>query len=141
MNKKMNTNKGLDEVLISFRRAMTMSLEEEAKETGVSLSHLEVIGYIARKGKVTMKEIASWLHITPPSASTLVEILVEKKFVTRTQSEKDRRTIYITLGEEAHKLFHKIHKQKISVFKKMLSKLNQKDKEELARILTKCISN
>lgn len=140
-NIKNNINPSLDDVLMAFRHRMTTSLLEEAKETGFSLSHFEVLGYIAEKEKVTMKDIATWLHITPPSASTLVEVLVEKELVSRLQSDKDRRTIYIILGEKSHKLFQKIHRQKISLFKAMLSKLDDKDKEELARIISKCIPN
>lgn len=140
-NKQIKTNQSLDDVLMAFRQKMTTSLLEEAKETGFSLSHFEVLGYIAEKGNVTMKEIALWLHITPPSASTLIEVLVEKKLVSRVQSDKDRRTIHITLEEKAHKLFHKIYSKKMSIFKKMLSKLNGSDKENLIRILNKCIEN
>ena len=140
-NKQIKTNQSLDDVLMAFRQKMTTSLLEEAKETGFSLSHFEVLGYIAEKGNVTMKEIALWLHITPPSASALIEVLVEKKLVSRVQSDKDRRTIHITLEEKAHKLFHKIYSKKMSIFKKMLSKLNGSDKENLIRILNKCIEN
>jgi DNA-binding MarR family transcriptional regulator len=140
-NIKTTQKQSLDEVLIMFRHAMTASLLEEAKDSKCSLSHFEILMYIAEKGKVTMKDIASWLHITPPSASTLIDILVSKKFVTRTQSEKDRRTVYITLDKEAHKIFYSIHKKKMSMFKKTLSKLNEEDKEQLARILIKCIPN
>ena len=140
-NTKTTKNQGLDEVLIMFRHAMTASLLEEAKDSKCSLSHFEVLMYIAEKGKVTMKDISTWLHITPPSASTLIDVLISKKFVTRTQSDKDRRTVYIELDKGAHKVFYSIHKRKISLFKKMLSKLEQKDKEDLARILIKCIPN
>ena len=134
-------NRSLDDVLMTFRQAMTTSILKEAKEIGLSLSHFEVLGYVAEKENVTMKEIASWLHITPPSASVLVEVLVEKGFISREQSNKDRRTIHIIFGKEAHKLFHKVHNKKMSTFKKMLSKLDKKDKEDLARILIKCIPN
>jgi len=97
---QITTEQGLDDVLMAFRQKMTTSLLEEAKETGFSLSHFEVLGYIADKGAVTMKEIASWLHITPPSASALIDVLVEKKLVSRVQSNKDRRTIHITLKKK-----------------------------------------
>ena len=120
---------------------MTTSLLKEAKETGLSLSHFEILAHIAEKGKMTMKEIASWLYITPPSASTLIKILVEKDLVERIQDNKgkDRRTVYIKINEKAHNLFHSIQNKKMPVFKKMLSKLSKEDKDDLARILIKCI--
>lgn len=140
-NTQITTEQSLDDVLMSFRQNMTTSLLEEAKETGFSLSHFEILGYIADKENVTMKEIALWLHITPPSASSLVDVLVKKKLVSRVSSNKDRRSVHIKLEGKSHKLFHKIYSNKMSIFKKMLSKLDNKDKEDLIRVLTKCISN
>ena len=140
--KNITTTKkqSLDDVLISFKHIINASLLKEARSYDLSLSHLEIIMYIANKGEVTMKDISSWLHITPPSVSTLIDILVKKNIVTRTQSKKDRRTVYITLNKEAHKLLSSIHKKKISMFKKMLSKLSNDDRSELIRILNKCIN-
>ena len=134
-------NKNLDDVLLDFRHSMNSMLQNEAKESGYSLSQFEIIRYVADKESVTMKEIASWLHITPPSASALIDILVSKKLVKRIQKASDRRTIHISLGEKAHEFFYSIHKKKIQMFKKMLSKLDQKDKEDLTRILIKCMPN
>ena len=127
----------LDETLISFRHMMTTLLLKEAKGSGLSLSHFEIIMYLAQKGKVTMKDIATWLNITPPSASVLVDVLVKKNLVSRIQSNKDRRTVHIIINKEAYKLMTEIHKKKMSLFKKILSKLSSEDKEDLVRILNK----
>ena len=131
----------LEDVLMAFRQNVTTSILKEAKGSGFSLSHFEVIMYIARNGEVTMKDVATWLNITPPSASVLIDTLVDKKLVTRIQSSKDRRTIHIVLNKEAHKFMYGIHKKKMLMFKKMLSKISDEDKEVLTRILNKCISN
>lgn len=125
----------LDETLISFRHMMTTLLLKEAKGSGLSLSHFEIIMYLAQKGKVTMKDISTWLNITPPSASVLVDVLVKKNLVSRIQSNKDRRTVHIIINKEAYKLMTEIHKNKMSLFKKILSKLSSEDKEDLVRIL------
>jgi len=137
----MKKTQNIDDILIAFRQNMTNLLFKEAKGSGLSLSHFEILMYITHKGEVTMKDIASWLHITPPSASNLVDTLVNKKLVTRVSSSKDRRTVHIVLNREAHKLISIIHKKKMTVFKKMLSKLDKKDQEDLSRILNKCIIN
>ena len=139
--KNTKINQQLEDVLMAFRQNVTTSILKEAKGSGFSLSHFEVIMYIARNGEVTMKDIAAWLNITPPSASVLVDVLVDKKLVTRVQSSKDRRTIHIALNKEAHKFMYSIHKKKMLMFKKMLSKISDDDKEILTRILNKCISN
>ena len=137
----MKKTQNIDDILIAFRQNMTNLLFNEAKGSGLSLSHFEILIYIMHRGEVTMKDIATWLHITPPSASNLIETLVNKKLVTRAQSNKDRRTVHIILNKEAHKLIGSIHKKKMDVFKKMLSKLDKEDQSDLIRILNKCITN
>lgn len=133
------THKDLDDVLLDFRRMMTSMLIKEAEGSGYSLTHFEIIKHIAEEGEITMKDIATWLHITPPSASALIDVLVKKHLVARVPSKKDRRTINIILDKEAHKLLYLIHRKKIPVFKKMLQGLDKKDKMDLARIISKCI--
>lgn len=133
-----NTTQTLDEALIAFRHTMTTLLLKEAKGSGLSLSHFEILMHLAHRGEVTMKDIATWLNITPPSASALVDVLASKKLVSRVPSDKDRRTVHIMINKEAQKLINSIHKKKMSIFKKILTKLNEEDKEDLIRILNKC---
>lgn len=131
----------LEDALIAFRQNVTTSILAEAKGSGLSLPHFEVIVYIGRTKNVTMKDIANLLHITPPSASVLIETLVEKKLIKRIPSSKDRRTVHLSLDQNAHQLIYSLHKKKISMFNKMLSKINDEDKASLIRILNKCIYN
>lgn len=127
----------LEDSFLSFRRMMTNQLLDEAKGLGLSLSHFEVVMFLAHTGEANMKDIAKILHITPPSASVLVDTLVEKKLVRRVPSDKDRRTIHVSLSPEAQKLMISVHKKKVTIFKKILSKLNNEDQENLIRILNK----
>lgn len=140
---KTKEDNSLKVVLMKFRHSMTTSLLEEAKEKGLTLPHFEILLYIAKREKVTMKEIASWLHITPPSASVLVKNLMDRKLVTKVKPDRkiDHRSVYIGLGEKAEELFHSVHKKKMPIFKKMLFNLNEEDKKDLARILIKCVPN
>ena len=129
----------LHDALLAVRHAMTSALLLEAKKLGYSLSHFEIVKYVASKGEATMKDIASHLSVTPPSASALVETLVKKGLVSRIETPNDRRTVSIVLLPAAQKIVSSVYKQKDSIFKKMLSKLSKEDKQDVARILIKCI--
>ena len=139
--KKQTKHKELEEALIAFRHNMTSALVDEARSHGWSLTHFEVINYIAEEGNPSMKDIAAQLHITPPSASVLIDTLVAKKLVLRDKTTEDRRTIRVTLAPSTQKTLIGIYKKKQSIFNEMLSKLDLKDKTELARILNRCINN
>ncbi|MEJ0002295.1 MAG: MarR family transcriptional regulator [bacterium] len=84
-------HRSLEEALLEFRHAMTSALVEQAKAKGCSLAHFEVLKYIAEEGSPYMKDIAKRLHITPPSASTLIDALVKQGLVHRAQMPEDRR--------------------------------------------------
>lgn len=137
---KKDKKQDIDEALMMLRHKITEMLHVEAKKLGYSLAHFDILIYIAENGNVTMKDIANWMHITPPSASSLIEKLVKKRLVRRTQNSNDRRNIYITLGGEAHKLFKILQKKKEDIFKKMFIRLDNREKEELVRIISKCIN-
>lgn len=139
-NKKNNKNSDFDDVLMMFHHKMVDLFKKEAEKSGYTLTHFEVLMYVAERGPVTMKSIASWLHITPPSASALVDKLVGKKLLSRVEKDNDRRTIHITLGGEAHKLFKQLREKKIAIFKSIFAKLDKQEKESLVRILEKCIN-
>ena len=142
MNKNNNNlDRELNDVLNAFRHSIKSFFLEEARKCGCSLTHFEVLRFISDKGSVTMKEIAAWLQITPPSASSLVDVLVEKKLVSRVSSKDDRRIINIVLNKEADKIFDSIHNRKMLIFKKIFSNLNSEDKKDLIRILSKCIED
>jgi DNA-binding MarR family transcriptional regulator len=138
--KSQTKNMSLEKALMAFRHSMTSALVIEAKEKGFSLSHFEVLKFIVQEGDPSMKAIARRLHITPPSASSLIDSLVVKDLVFRNRSPEDRRTIRVMLAPKAHVLLVSIHKHKDSIFNHMLSRLSIEDKNELARILTKCIN-
>lgn len=140
-NNKKDIDKRLDDVLMSFHHLMTELLVKEAKRYNLNLSHFKIIMFVAHKKSVKMKSIASWLDIKPPSVSILVDTLVSKKLLKRVHSDKDRRSIEITLGDGAYKFFEFVKSKKEIVFKKMLDKLNNNDKESLVNVLNKCVNN
>ena len=141
IKKSKKTKKpSLDDALLAFRRVMTEALRVEADRIGQPLSHLEALRCVAEKGSPSLKDVATQLRITPPSASVLVEALVKKGLVVRAVSPADRRTTRLGLTPQAHRLFASLHKRKISIFKKMLSQLSAADQKKLAEILITCIT-
>ncbi len=141
IKEKNKTKYELEEVLLSFQRFMEEFLLSEAKKYGHPLNHLEVLDLIFKKKEVPMKEIAKWLNITPPSASNIVDHLVKKKLVKRNVDKKDRRITIISLDERASKMFATFEQKRNLIFERMFNNLDKEDKNNLARILIKIITN
>ena len=69
---------------------------------------LEAVSSLRSSGKNTMAEIARYLHLSPASLTTAVNVLVKKEYVTRSYSPADRRVIFVGLtpaGEAANRKY------------------------------------
>lgn len=77
---------------------------------------LEAASYLEKSKKNNMASIAKFLSITPSSLTTSVNLLVNKGYLTRHRSEKDRRIVAISLtdkGIRVNELHNKFHSDMI----------------------------
>lgn len=84
-----------------------MTLEEQclrkkcAKDLSIRELHvIEAVAALTEKGKNTMAEIARYLHLSPASLTTAVNVLVRKEYLLREYSAVDRRVIYVQLTDQ-----------------------------------------
>jgi DNA-binding MarR family transcriptional regulator len=132
----MTIEKDLENAILSFHHKLTDEMYKQAKKFKLTPSQLEVLHYVAEEGNPTMKEIASKLHITPPSVTTIVEPLCQKNFIKREINGKDRRIIRITITHKTFKLFSLLIKnKKLVMLRNLFLKLNDKEKKELIKII------
>jgi len=125
----------LGELLLIFRRNISESLKKEGFNHDLTFSQVEVLGFIGPSGKETMKNIADYLKITPPSATEIMAEMEKKDLVKRKRDKKDRRVVFIVLSPLAKKLFVSLNKRKKFILKKMIFKLNKKDRKDFERII------
>jgi DNA-binding MarR family transcriptional regulator len=116
------------------------SLKKVCKDEKITMREvhiLEAVYELKKEGKNTMANIASFLAVTPASCSTSVNILVNKGYIDREYSKKDRRVIYINLTEEGEKIneFHsKFHQE---IMEEVGATLDENELEILISVLGK----
>lgn len=102
-----------------------------------SMLQLETLRYVDEKENPTMTEIADYLCITAPSATSLIDTLVKSKRLERIHDKADRRLVRLAVtstGKEALTVgFKKITKRMQAV----LSNLSEKERADLITILEK----
>ena len=131
----MKPEKDLENAILSFHHKLIDEMCKQAKQLKLTSSQLEVLHCIGEKGNPTMKEIASSLHITPPSVTSVVESLCEKNYLKRESNKKDRRIIRIVITSKTLKLFSSFKNKKLVILKNLFLKLNNEDKKELIKII------
>ncbi len=67
----------------------------------LSLPQFHTIMIVRTLGQITMTELSDRLCVSPPSASAMVDRLVEKGILTREHSIEDRRKVMVRVSPEA----------------------------------------
>lgn len=108
-----------------------------SEEMTLSLGQLQTLRHIAEHKQCTMKEVAQYLCIAPPSATALIESLVTKKYLTRKPDTKDRRTVHIQITASGKKEMKRTASIMEKKMKEVLSVLTQKEINDFIGILEK----
>ncbi|PIR66504.1 MAG: hypothetical protein COU51_03090 [Parcubacteria group bacterium CG10_big_fil_rev_8_21_14_0_10_36_14] len=93
--------------------------------------------FIIEKEKPTMKDLASFLHIKPPSATILINGLVRFGFIKRKSDTKDRRITRLRITEKGKDYFDKTLKKMSNNVRTIFTKLSEQEIGELIKILKK----
>ncbi|MBL7645158.1 MAG: MarR family transcriptional regulator [Candidatus Hydrogenedentes bacterium] len=99
--------------------------EGGSSEVGNELTFVQsnVLMAIDERGELSVKELADALHVTPPSASAMVDRLVELGMVIREQSQQDRREVRIRLSETGAVHFQEMEGQILEYISALLIQL------------------
>ncbi|HEX7586508.1 MAG TPA: MarR family transcriptional regulator [Patescibacteria group bacterium] len=127
--------------------SLMFSVNRIIKERGGSGStksfsrlNLETLRYIKEKQPL-MKEVADYLCVTPPSATALINNLVEQNLVERVADKEDRRIVRLDITQHGKKELKDGIDELAGRMKKILSFLDDKEKENLIKILEKISTN
>ena len=84
-----------------------------------------------------MREVADFLHITPPSTTSLVNALVKDSLVKRIIDEHDRRTVKLHITPAGINLLKNRFKMMVAAVEKSVNSLSEREKKNFIVILNK----
>ncbi len=94
------------------------SVEENVKTaftfSDLSITQMNYLETIAKLENPSVSELAVALHLTKSTVSINLEKLIEKEYIQKVQSDKDKRVTYLYLtpkGEQVNQLHDEVHKQ------------------------------
>jgi DNA-binding MarR family transcriptional regulator len=82
----------------------------------LSLPQIHAVNVTRERGEVTVTELADMLGVSPPSASAMVDRLVEKGVFNREQSREDRRKVVVSVSSKAMEQYEVIEKNILQSF-------------------------
>lgn len=128
-------NDGIVELMFKIPRLLKENMNFDSKTSHLTVLQLQTLVFLKKKGKSQMKEISDQFSITMPTATSLLDKLIDMKLVEREEDKNDRRIVIISLTESGKKILQEAIKNRNIKMSKLLSYLNFSDKKELLRIM------
>lgn len=113
------------------RRAMVRDMHA----CGQSTAQLQVLGLLHELGPTTVSRIALQLGITPPSASGIVDRMVEAGLVDRHRGEEDRRVVTVTITAAGREALHTSLGGRREMLETVLSQLDDDELRDTVRVI------
>ena len=101
----------------------------------LSMSQMHAVLMTRDRGQVTVSELAEILSVSPPSASAMVDRLVEKGVLTREHSREDRRKVVVRVSPEASKNIDNVEGRILLMFVELVDKIGSETARKWCDVL------
>lgn len=84
---------------------------------------------------IMLKDIAKSVKVTSGAASQMVDYLVKKGLVVRTQNDQDRRAVIITISDKGRDLIKSAQARYNDITDEIFADISKEDEEAFVRVL------
>lgn len=105
--------------------------------TDFTMTQLRLMGQLMRRGRVSGRDLAKALAITPSSVVTLVDRLERKGFVRRAADQTDRRVTWIELTTEGRTSFQSLWLPAAQKVMEVVSQFTGEERDIFERLLNR----
>lgn len=96
----------IKDILLSLRELRKEThtmLEEQSNKYQLSMTQIFALDTIRQNPKISLRELATKVNLSPSTTSEVVEKMVKSEFIVRIQSEENRRRIELSLTDKGLK--------------------------------------
>ena len=97
------------ELLSKMIRSFVAFERNEIFCCGVTMSQCSTIMVIGKKGKMTMNALSEWMSLATSTMTRIVDNLVRDGYIERTQDDRDRRVVQVSLTDKGKEIFQVIY--------------------------------
>jgi DNA-binding MarR family transcriptional regulator len=120
---------------LGISRTLRQKMACKGDEHG-NMLQIHALVHIREKEGMTMKEMADYLKITSPSATSFVNRLVKLGWVQRFTDAKNRKLVRLKVSPAGMRMLESKISERKAEMRKVLSLLPAQDQKDLARILS-----
>lgn len=122
------------------KRAMHAQFYQSTDKTELGASSIYLLFLVERSQPVHLKELACRMHITPGAITQTIESLFRDEYLTRTQDERDRRIVYVSLTKKGKLKVNALKKSLQEHFTKMVSAVDDAELAVFLRVQQKMLT-
>ncbi|MFH0769176.1 MAG: MarR family transcriptional regulator [Chloroflexota bacterium] len=105
----------------------------------VTIAQLRSLFFITHQGSTSLSKLAAALEVTPTNVTGIVDRLVKKGLVTRTESDQDRRVLLLRATKEGEKLVARLRERRIGYMSEALAHMSMEELATLAHGFTSLV--
>ncbi len=108
------TSEELEETFALFRTiglGIRARFAEAMRAHGLTFAQVMLMKHLRGQGRLTVRELADALEVTPANVTGIVDRLEREGLVTRARSGEDRRVVFVRLTENGHRRMETLQKE------------------------------
>ena len=121
--------------MTQWRTVMASSRRPTWGRVDLTLTQIRALSIIGRRQPIRMGELAAELGIGLGGASTLVDRLARRSFVTRHADPTDRRIVQLELTSRARRMLERMERGSAEHLIKLIERMTPGEREGLATAL------
>ncbi len=120
------------------RQAM---LQHDDDHCDVNMLQLHALAMIHEHEGITMTQVAKFMKVASPSATSFVNRLVKLGWLQRATDPTNRKLVRLKLTVDGQSVLKKKMQARKQAFRRLMELISQPDQKELARILQKVLDS
>ncbi len=136
----MNTRDELIQNVVSTMRNQTKKMQLSVIPTlksYIPLNEFLALHLLYKEGNHIVSEIAEHMHISNSSMTCISDRLMEREFVTRVRSQKDRRVVYLSITDKGKAFAEEMEKVLTKEYGEKLGHFTDEELQTFLRLLNK----
>ncbi len=101
--------------------------------------HIETLKFIADRDRPRQKDLATYLSITAPSATSLVANLVKQGLVVRKSDERDKRALRLALSPKGERTLKAALRRGARLLEQLFAALSERELTAFTRSLERLL--
>ncbi|QWC00322.1 MarR family transcriptional regulator [Mycoplasmatota bacterium] len=129
----------LKAITIMFRATNSLgkAIQRDVKSFGLNVTEFGILEALFHLGEMPIKALLEKVLITNSSMSYVINQLIQKEYIYKTQSPSDRRSYLLSLTEKGNDLMNDIFYKHKKHMRNIISVLSEGEEEQFKNMLKK----